>query len=139
MLRRASQQFGYSDGLSNDEDPLSWMTAGMKKDYVSVSWLRPVLRHAGTPSPTQLCQLLDPEYDGLQWLEKRIVEQRTRRHTVELQHFQKASSNIFRPEFPLGTSNGTAQDGPSSWREKVTVWVDTIQGCKLGNVSLPLY
>ncbi len=122
---------GYQDGSYNDPDPSSWITEGMRKDYVSVSWLRPVLRNYSTPSLAQARQLLDPKYNGLMWTEKKVVEQGKEVYPLELLHSQDAIPNILRREFPLRIFGEAWQYGTSSWTEKATIWFGMVATCRI--------
>jgi hypothetical protein len=123
---------GYEGGSYDDLEPSNWLTEGMRKDYVSVSWLRPVRRSRNIPSLAQVEELLDLKYDGIMWTENKIVEQGMRTYPLEFEHYQEAIPNIFRREFPLNISGEASRDGASSWREKATIWFGMAGNCRIG-------
>jgi hypothetical protein len=127
---------GYENGTFDDQDPWLWKTAGINKDYVSASWLRPITRSSRTTSPVQLTKLLDPDHNGLQWTEKRVVEQGRKRYPITLHHYENASTNIVRPEFPLDMTSDAGGNEPSSWRERATIWCGIVGMCQIGKILL---
>lgn len=122
----------YNNKSGTEADPRSWSTSGMQKDYISVSWLRPIVRSQRSISAGELRKLLDHRYDGIQWSEKRTVEQGATLYPIELQHQQRSQSNIVRTEFPLKTNVHNGKWDASSWKERLTLWTGTIGHAHVG-------
>lgn len=129
---------GYINGTFNDQDPRTWKTAGMNKDYISVSWLRPITKNEETPSSSRLKELLDPEHNDLQWSEKRAVVQGGKVYPIILNHQETPLANIFRSEFPLEMASNDDGTEPSAWRERATIWLGVSGTCQISKF-MPCY
>ena len=116
-------------------DPNNWMTSGMQKSYISVNWLRPVQKTGRSLTATELQKLVDTRYNGIQWWEHRTVKQGAAIYPIGLLHQETIESNIVRKEFPLMTAVHASYRGPSSWKERLTLWNGKLGGCNVGKRS----
>ena len=106
---------------SLDPKPTTWNTRHLEKDYVSLSWYRPVKRSLWKSGRVNdYRRLLDP---GFSWF-----GQDRSAHKQEVLYRLRSVVNIFRQECPQEMSDEIF----SGWTEKVTFWKTRIGHCDLG-------
>jgi hypothetical protein len=127
---------GYTNAKTFTRSPQDWTTSEMVRDYFSVRWLRPVLGEALPWLRERSSALLDTEKDGLEYKEKKSVQQGGKFHWLELQHYVRASSNIIRDYFPISPTPSSQGMGnaPTAWVEKVTIWKKLLGSCIIGKI-----
>ena len=115
---------GWSDGVKNNQGADSWITRGMKKEYLTIKWYRPVKRQVLMPDTyEERVKLLDPHLRqrGLKWAEK-VTDDFGKWHSVL--HFTRPLSNIFRNEWDIHAdiieSNNWTRT--VTWEEQSTIW-----------------
>ena len=129
---------GWRNGSSLDRPADTWITRDMVKDYVSVTWYRPVLKRLQKPDTLEdRAALLEPRESKvpLTWVEE-IHDKHGKIHRVH--HSTRPLSNVLRKAWDI---HGDVADSISTkravaWEERATIWSRTLGSFRVGKLIL---
>ena len=129
---------GWRNGSGLDRPAETWITRDMAKDYLSVTWYRPVLKRLQKPDTLEdRAALLEPRESKvpLTWVEE-IHDKRGKVHRVH--HSMRPLSNVLRKAWDI---HGDVADRKSTkkavaWEERATIWSRTMGSFRVGKLIL---
>ena len=134
---------GWQNGAYQDREADTWNTRGMKKNYASIRWYRPVMpalrRSLTAEGRAKLLDLDDPKFTWTEPVLIRRSDQETTRHGVK--HEARLTMNILRRDWDLKTKVSDEEEttllkSPVAWEERATVWSKEINGCSFGKYAI---